>query len=98
MTDELTSAERASARETFLGKQGNVCVHCAGIHDTAVGLVRDRQPCERVKSATFHLDGTLLSVEYWPTGWDKNLAITRPTDAYEDDDVTDDTDGEAAPE
>lgn len=85
-SDDLTDAEREKARLIFQGKAlGNVCVHCGGIHDVVINLARDRQPCPRVKTATFHLDGTLTHVEYWPRGWDEGLDITYQQHAFTDE-------------
>lgn len=85
-SDELTPAEKAKARLIFQGKApGNVCVHCGGLHDLVLNLPRDRQPCPRVKHATFHLDGTLTSVEYWPPAWDQYLDIVRQSDVFDED-------------
>lgn len=95
--DELTPKERRNARDIFRGvKPGNVCVHCNGIHAVVPALTnRDRQPCPRVKSATFHLDGTLTSVEYWPNGWETPHNITYPHDVFQDEDEPTVTDNEA---
>lgn len=75
----LTREQRYQARQIFEGiiSGRGPCVHCGGVHLRA---------CRRVKSAEWHVDGTLLKVEYWPDGkWDEDN-IAWPEEAYDDDD------------
>jgi hypothetical protein len=92
---DLTPEEIENAKKIFEGKaEGKSgCVHCAGIHDTVLGLPRDRQYCPRVKRAVWHLDGTLVEVEYWPRGqWEPPAdQVIYPHEVYaveyEDDEI-----------
>lgn len=97
---ELTDGEIQAARHIFEGddRQGRSgCYFCAGIHDTVRGLPPQRQPCPRVKRITWHQDGTVLDVEYWPRHeWvDDNAKpgdrryIIFPQDVYGADDIED---------
>lgn len=89
--DELTPEAVAAARKIFEGNDPNRsgCVHCAGIHDRVYGLGADRQPCPRVKHASWHPDGTLLTVEYWQSGYWPEEGVTFPSDVYDEDDIPD---------
>jgi len=90
---KLVTAEIQAAQKIFRGEVSGKsgCVHCAGIHDVVYGLPLDRQPCPRVKRSTWHLDGTLLEVEYWPEGAWNNRDIIFPSDVI-DVEVDDDED------
>lgn len=41
-----------------------------------------RQPCPRVKRAVWHSDGTLLEVEYWPSGQWESADIIYPRTVF----------------
>lgn len=86
--DDLSPKEKAHARAVFSGDlvdKGVIpCVHCAGVHNRVTTLPASRQPCFRVKRAVWHMDGTLLEVEYWPRGWDKDVEIIWPAEAFEE--------------
>lgn len=83
----MSVEEKAAARIIFEGKAESgqrACLHCGGIHLRA---------CRRVKSITWHPDGSTTGAEYWPDGqWDDSN-ITWPEEAYEEDtpeEMTDD--------
>ncbi len=82
MADDLSLSrdEKRQARLVFEGKAPNgqsPCLHCGGVHLRA---------CRRVKSVTWHNDGSVISAEYWPDGQWSEDGIVWPEDAYEDDD------------
>lgn len=89
---ELTEDEIRTARKIFEGEiQGRSgCHFCTGIHDTVRGLPPQRQPCPRIKRITWHQDGTVLDVEYWPRSeWATDEDTIFPHDVYDADDVED---------
>lgn len=90
---DLTPEQLTEAKKIFEGKaEGKSgCYFCAGIHDVVFGLPPERQPCPRVKSAKWHLDGTILEVEYWPRGqWEPPAdEVIFPHDVYGIDDEPD---------
>lgn len=95
--EPLTEGEKKDARAILKGEVAGRtgCVHCAGVHPVVHGLPQQRQPCPRVKRATWHIDGTLLEVEYWQDGqWDTGSTITFD-EAFEGWDGTDEDEGEA---
>src|SRR5690242_2352466 len=65
---DLTPEQKADAREIFEGKNPDrrACRHCAGLHHAVAGLPDSRQPCHRVKSIKWNVDGEVSEVEYWP--------------------------------
>lgn len=60
------------ARDMWAIFNGRRCDHCGGAHSRA---------CPRVRRIEFHQNGTVLSVEFWPSGkwpedgviWPENL-------------------------
>jgi hypothetical protein len=89
--DDLTPEDKASAREIFSGsvkdpqgRQVEACYFCGGLHDRVAGLDPDRQPCPRIKRLERHVDGTLLSVEFWAPGrWESGIVF--PRDVYDEE-------------
>jgi hypothetical protein len=86
---EFSREESDSAREIFEGRvDGKTACHfCAGIHATVAGLMPTRQPCPRVKRLEWHVDGTVLVLEYWPPSeWaDENTIF--PHDVYDEEET-----------
>lgn len=92
---ELTAAEKAQARKLFDGQivdaHGTVktaCIYCGGLHDGPGAplptLKPIEQPCPRIKRIERHLDGTVLTIEFWPPGaWESGTVF--PRDVNEDD-------------
>jgi hypothetical protein len=100
--DRLSKEQRAQAIEIFEGRTRDLkgeprhgCYHCTAIHDVVDGLPPYRQPCPRIKKATWTLDGTLLEVEYWPRGQWEDDDMIFPRDAYDDDDDEDEETSDA---
>lgn len=63
----LSQEERARVLQYFEGEE--VCPNCRGVHTRA---------CPRVRSVSYHDNGTLRSVEYWPDGeWPQSDVIFR---------------------
>lgn len=87
MDGALSSEDRDDARKIFEGEVEGVtgCHHCAGIHARVANLPAERQPCPRIKTATWHPDGTMISVEYFRPGWWESQVIF-PHDVYNDED------------
>jgi hypothetical protein len=86
--DALSPAEIQDARRVFAGKaEGrSACVHCGGIHVTVYGLHAAQQPCPRVRSITWHIDGvTITHVDYWPHGRWPVDGIVFPDQVYVQD-------------
>lgn len=84
---DLTSEQKADAREIFEGKNPDrkACQHCAGLHHAVAGLPESRQPCRRIKTIKWHTDGSILEVEYWPSGeWETDVVF--PGEVYDDED------------
>jgi hypothetical protein len=82
MEDELTSEEKAYAREQI--SQGKACPHCGGLHLRA---------CRRVRRFVFRKQDEIQEVEFWRDGqWDED-GIIWPEDVYEGEEA----DGEDSP-
>jgi hypothetical protein len=63
----LTPEERQRVLQYFESEE--VCPNCRGVHTRA---------CPRVRSVSYHDNGTLRSVEYWPDGeWPQSEVIFR---------------------
>jgi|SRR6185437_9821820 len=54
---EMTAEDRADMRARF--KRGEGCSHCGGYHLHA---------CPRVRRFSFHTNGEIAQVEFWPDG------------------------------
>lgn len=83
---DFSDEELEIARQIFEGRvEGkSACHFCAGIHATVAGLAASRQPCPRVKRVEWHVDGTVLVVEYWsPSQWNDENTIF-PHDVYDE--------------
>jgi hypothetical protein len=62
-----TDEERELLRKIF--EENRQCAHCGGFHHRA---------CPRVRSFTFHSNGDLASVEFWPDGrWSDEHVVWR---------------------
>lgn len=73
--EKMTAEERARVIEYFTNEE--VCPNCRGVHNRA---------CPRVRSVSYHDNGTLKSVEYWPDGqWPQEAVIFRDSPELHDD-------------
>lgn len=74
----LSRDEKNAMRPIFLGTADKrPCEDCGGLHERS---------CRRVKRKTFHPNGNLVEVEYWPDGsWDEGSVIWSE-DVFDPDD------------
>lgn len=72
--EQMTPEERALVLEYF--EKGEACGDCGGVHNRA---------CPRVRSRSYHENGTPKSVDYWPDGqWPQDTVIFRDSPELEE--------------